>query len=180
MDFVTGLPISINWKEDSYDSILVIVDWLTKMVHYKPVKITFNAPGLAEGIIDVVVCHHNVSDSIVTNWGSLFTSKFWSLLCYFFGIKCWLSTTFHPQTDSQTKRQNSTIEAYLRAFVNFKQNDWARLLLIAQFDYNNAKNAGIGHTPFELNCGYYLCVFFEEDTNSRSQSKSANKLSIEL
>ena len=35
MDFVTGLPISTDWKGDSYDSILVIIDWLTKMVHYK-------------------------------------------------------------------------------------------------------------------------------------------------
>ena len=55
MDFVTGLPISTDWKRDSYDSILFIIDWLTKMVHYEPVKITINALGLAEVIIDVVV-----------------------------------------------------------------------------------------------------------------------------
>ena len=67
MDFVTGLPISINWKRDSYDSILVIVDRLTKRVHYKPVKITIDAPGLAEVIIDVIVYHHGLLDSIVTN-----------------------------------------------------------------------------------------------------------------
>lgn len=35
MDFVTGLPVSTNWKGENYDSILVIVDRLTKMVHYK-------------------------------------------------------------------------------------------------------------------------------------------------
>ena len=52
MDFVTGLPVSTDWKGDSYDSILVIVDRLTKMVHYKLVKVTINAPGLAEVIID--------------------------------------------------------------------------------------------------------------------------------
>lgn len=46
MDFVTGLPISTDWKSDSYDSFLVIVDRLTKMVHYEPVKVTINAPGL--------------------------------------------------------------------------------------------------------------------------------------
>ena len=55
MDFVTGLLVLIDWKGDSYDSILVIVNWLTKMVHYKPVKITFHAPGLAKVIIDMVV-----------------------------------------------------------------------------------------------------------------------------
>ncbi len=76
MDFVTGLPISANWKGDSYDSILVIVDRLTKMVHYVPVKVTIDAPGLAKVIIDVVVRHHGVPESIVTDRGLLFTSKF--------------------------------------------------------------------------------------------------------
>ena len=55
MDFVTGLPISTDWKRDSYDSILVIVDRLIKIVYHELVKIPINAPGLAEVIIDVVV-----------------------------------------------------------------------------------------------------------------------------
>ena len=83
------------------------------MVHYKPVKITLNILGLAEVIIHVVVRHHGLLDSIVTNRGLLFTSKFWSSLYYFLGIKRRLSTALHPQTDGQTKRQNSTMEAYL-------------------------------------------------------------------
>ena len=113
MDFVTGLPVSTDWKGDSYDLILVIVDRLTKMVHYKPVKITIDTPGLAKVIIDVVVRHHGLPDLIVTDRGLLFTSKFWSSLYYFLGIKRKLSTAFHPQTDGQTERQNSTMEAYL-------------------------------------------------------------------
>ena len=60
IDFVTSLSILTDWKGDSYDSILVIIDWLTKMVHYKPVKVTINALGLAEVIIDVVVRHHGL------------------------------------------------------------------------------------------------------------------------
>ena len=143
IDFVTGLPILTDWKGNSYDSILVIVNWLTKMVYYKPVKDTINALGLAEAIIDVIVRHHSLPDSIVTNRGSFFTLKFWSLLCYFLGIKRRLSTAFYPQTDGQTEKQNSTMEAYLRAFDNFEQNDWAQLLPMAEFTYNNAINASI-------------------------------------
>ena len=120
MDFITGLPISTNWKGDSYDFILVIVDRLTKIVHYKPIKVTIDAPGLAEVILDVVVRHHGLPDSIVFDRDSLFKSKFWSSLCYFLGIKRKLSTAFHSQTDSQTKRQNSIMEVYLKTFVNFK------------------------------------------------------------
>ena len=113
MDFVTSLRILTNWKGDNYNSILVIINWLTKMVHYKSVKVTIDAPGLAEVIINVVMRHHGLLDSIVTDQGSLFTSKFWSLLCYFLDIKRRLSTAFHLQADGQTERQNSTMEAYL-------------------------------------------------------------------
>ena len=49
LEFVTGLPISTDWEGNSYDLILVIVDWLIKMVHYEPVQITIDAPALAAG-----------------------------------------------------------------------------------------------------------------------------------
>ena len=152
------------------------------MVHYKPVKITINTPSLAEVIIDVVVRHHGLLGSIVTNRGLLFTSKFWLLLCYFLSIKQKLSTVFHPQTDGQTKRQNSTIETYLQAFVNFEQNNWVRLLSMAEFAYNNAKNASTGYTLFELNCKYHPRVSYKEKEifDLRSKSKTAEELFFEL
>ena len=76
MDFVTGLPLSADWKGNSYDSILVIVDRLTKMVHYEPVKVTIDAPGLAEVIIDVVVRHHGLPDSIISDRGAILRPSF--------------------------------------------------------------------------------------------------------
>ncbi len=82
-----------------YDSILVIINRLTKMIYYKPVKITIDTPALVEIIIETVVRHHDFPDSIVRDWGLVFTLKFWSSLCYFLGIKRKLSTAFHPQTD---------------------------------------------------------------------------------
>ncbi len=87
MNFVTGLPVFTNCKGKTYTSILVIVDRLTKIVHYEPVKVTINAPGLAEVIIEAVLLHHSLPDSIVNNQGLVFTSKFWSSLCYFLCIK---------------------------------------------------------------------------------------------
>ncbi len=131
-------------------------------------------------IIDVVVHHHGVSKSIIMDQGLLFTSKFWSLLYYFLGIKKKLFIAFHSQTDSQTKRQNSTMEAYLRVFVNWEQNSWVRLLPMIEFTYNNTKNASTGHTPFELNCGYHSRVAFKENIKLCFRSCSTNKLAEEL
>ncbi len=72
------------------------------------------------------------------------------------------------------------IESYLKVFVNWEQNDWVRLLPIAEFVYNNTKNASTGHTPFELNCGYHPKISFKEDVNPRSRSYSTNELAEEL
>lgn len=42
----------------------------------------------------------------------MFTSKFWSLLCYFLGIMQKLSTAFYLQIDGQTEKQYGTMETY--------------------------------------------------------------------
>ena len=51
---------------------------------------------------------------------------------------------------------------------------------MAEFAYNNAKNASTGFTPFELNCKYHPRVLYEEDLNPRSQSRTVEELSSEL
>ena len=119
-------------------------------------------------------------DSITSNCSSVFTSKFWSSLCYFLSIKRKLSTPFYPQTDSQSKQQNSIIEIYLRAFVNYKKDNWARLLLMVEFAYNNAKHASMEYTSFELNCKYHLYVSYKENVEPHSRSKVADELIEEL
>lgn len=76
MAFATRLPVSTNWKRETYDSILVIVNWLTKMVYYKLVKVTINVVALAEVIINTVVWHYSLLDSIVSDLGSVFIQSF--------------------------------------------------------------------------------------------------------
>ncbi len=72
------------------------------------------------------------------------------------------------------------MEAYLRGFVNYKQNNKAKPLPIAEFAYHDAKNASTGHTQFKLNCGYHPGVSSEGNVELRSKSKSAEELAIEL
>ena len=51
---------------------------------------------------------------------------------------------------------------------------------MAEFAYNNAKNASTGHTSFEFNYGYHRYVSYKKDINPRSKSKWTDKLSTEL
>ena len=55
-----------------------------------------------------------------------------------------------------------------------------RLLLMAEFAYNNAKHASIGYTPFELNYMYHPRVSYEENVDLYSRSKAADELIKEL
>jgi len=66
-----------------------------------------------------------------------------------------MSTAFHQQTDGQTERLNQTIEYYLRAFVGQEQDDWVRLLPMAEFAYNNSVTTGNGISPFYANYWFH-------------------------
>ena len=64
--------------------------------------------------------------SIVTDWGSLFTSDYWLVLAHYLRFKRNLTTAFYLQSNSQTKQQNQMVEAYLRAYINHLQDDWVQ------------------------------------------------------
>jgi hypothetical protein len=61
---------------------------------------------------------------------------------------------FHPQTDGQTERMNAVMEQYLRAHVNYVQDDWAEWLPLVEFAANNQASETTGSSPFFANKGF--------------------------
>jgi len=92
-DFITKLPLA---KE--YDSILVVVDWLTKMVHFIPTTET-SAEELTRLFRDNVWKLHGLPESIISDRGPQFAAGLMKELNEILGIKSKLLTVFHPQTD---------------------------------------------------------------------------------
>lgn len=72
------------------------------------------------------------------------------------------------------------IEVYFRAFVNYKQNDLAKLLPMAEFVYNIVKKTSTGFTPFKFNCKFHFRVLYKEDVNFCSKSKIADELAVRM
>ena len=165
MDFITDLPPSKR-KGIVYDSILVILDRYTKMVKYIPVQKTINAVELAELFMEQIVTQFGLPDGIVSDRGSVFTSEFWSSVCYHLSVRRRLSTAFHPQTDGQTERQNQVLEHYLRCYSNADQNNWAKILPLAEFAYNNSTHSATGQPPFFLMYGYHPKMQYEVEGDS--------------
>ena len=154
MDFITGVPPSLEVNRKAYNAILVVVNCYTKLTIYYPVLKTITTEQFGDLLVHTVFCSFGVPSSIVSNQGSIFTSTFWSALCHYLSIKRRLSTAFYLQTNGQTKKQNQTLEQYLHAYVNYQQDNWARLLPIAKYAYNKAVNASTGLTPFKALIGY--------------------------
>lgn len=149
MDLITQLPKT----KYGHDAIMVVVDRLTKMVHFAPTVTSVTPPQLAQLFFNTVFRYHGFPRSIVSDRDPRFTSLFWKSLTQLMGTKLAMSTANHPQTDGQTERANRTLEDLLRPYVNLRTDDWDDHLAAAEFAYNNAEQASTGFSPFYLNSG---------------------------
>ncbi|KAA0040422.1 retrotransposon protein, putative, Ty3-gypsy sub-class [Cucumis melo var. makuwa] len=113
MDFLFGLPRTSS----GHDGIWVIVDRLTKMARFIPVKVISTLDQLARLYVEKIMSQYGVPVSIVSDRDPRFTSKFWPSLQKAIGIGLKFSTSFHPQTDGHSKRTIQTLEDMLRACV---------------------------------------------------------------
>jgi len=118
MDFIKDLP-----RSEGYDTILVVIDRLPKMSHFIPCSKDLDARQFANLFMKEIVRLHGLPHDIITNRGTLFTSDLWKETTGKLGIERRLSTAFHPQTDGQTERTNASLEQYLRAYINYQQDD---------------------------------------------------------
>jgi len=156
-DFITKLPLA-----QGYDSILVVVDRLTKIVHFIPTTEKMSAEGLARLFRDNVWKLHSLPKSIISDRGPQFAAGLMRELNEMLGIKSKLSTVFHPQTDRQTKRINQELEQYLRMFIDHRQEQWSEWLGTAEFAYNNKVHSSTRISPFKANYGQDPRMGFKE------------------
>ena len=119
VDFITKLSLA-----QGYDSILVIVNRLTKIVHFIPTMEKTSAEGLAQLFRDNVWKLYRLPESIISDQGPQFAAGIMQELNKILEIESKLLTAFHPQTDRQIKRVNQELEQYLRMFIDHRQEQW--------------------------------------------------------
>jgi hypothetical protein len=109
MDFIVGLPRTPKGN----DLIWVIVDRLTKVVHFVPLMITFGTERSANLYVEHILRLHGSPKSIVSDQGPQFVAEFCRSFHNLMGTTLSYSTAFHPQTNGQTKRVNQVLEDML-------------------------------------------------------------------
>jgi len=172
-DFITKLPIA-----QGYDSVLVVVDRLTKMVHFVPTTEKTLAEGLARFFKDNVWKLHGLPESIISDRGLQFVAGIMQELNRMLGIESKLSTVFHPQTDGQTERVNQELEQYLRMFIDHRQEQWPDWLETVEFTYNNKVHSSTKMSPFKANYGQDPRMGFE--MRRKGKYKGAEKFVVKM
>lgn len=152
IDYITPLP-DCKFYDSTFKHILVVVCRLTKMRHFIGTR-SLNTDELVDAFVSRVYTLHGLPDNIISDRGTQFVSGFWTQLSERLGVTLRHSSAFHPETDGQTERINSVLEQYLRAFVNFHQDDWMEWLPLAEFASNNLVSETTGCSPFFANYGF--------------------------
>ncbi|GKC41123.1 putative reverse transcriptase domain-containing protein [Tanacetum coccineum] len=143
MDIFTKLPKS----SQGYDTIWVIFDRVTKSLIFVPMRETNPMEKLERMYLKKVVTRHGISISIICV--VRFTSNFWRSLQKALGTSLDMSTTYHPQTDGQSKRTIQTLKDMLRACVIGFGKGLVNHLPLVEFPYNNSYHASIKAAPFK-------------------------------
>jgi hypothetical protein len=149
LDFIEGLP-----KSKTFDTILVIVDKLTKYAHFLCLAHPYTALSIAQLFLSNVYKLHGMPSVIISDRDRIFTSALWQELFKLTDTTLNMSSAYHPQTDGQTERLNQCLETYLRCMVHSCPQKWAQWIPLAEFWYNTTYHSAHGHTPFEALYGY--------------------------
>eukprot|EP00253_Pinus_taeda_P016148 PITA_16148 len=150
MDFITRLPKS----RKNNDSIMVVVDKLSKSTHFIPVQSTYRAAQITNVFMLNIFKLHGLPKTIISDRDVKFTSVFWRTLFEGLGPQLNFSIAYHPQTDGQTERVNQVVEDMLRSYVMQQPTRWEEYLHLVEFAYNNGYHASLRMSPFEVLYGW--------------------------
>ena len=128
LDIIGPLPDS-----NGYNTILSVIDQLSKMIHLILTTTELSTKGLIDIYLRQIWKLHGIPKKITSDRGPQFALELMKELCTWLGIQQNLFTAYHPQTNGQVERSHQEIETFLHHFVNHLQDDWEDWLAITKY-----------------------------------------------
>ena len=153
MDFIEKLLLFSR-----FDTILIIVNWLTKQAIFISAHDTITSVDLAHLFVLHVFSKHGIPSYVISNRGLEFVSNFFQSLGTALDMRLHFTSGYHPEGNGQTECMNQTLKQYLHVYCNYQQDNWSELLSLAEFAYNNAPSTTTGVSSFFANKGYHLNI----------------------
>jgi hypothetical protein len=150
LNVISPLPFSLG-----FNTVLIIVDWYSKMMKLQVTHTTTTTTKFTDILLMRVFHKHGLPWKLIHHRDSWFTAGYMRELLKHLCICQNISTAYHPQMDGETKHLNQEVEKYLHAFVNHHQDDWTAWLATAEFMYNDHPHATTGYMPFYLVTGQH-------------------------
>lgn len=151
MDFIVGLPRTPT----GLDSVFMVVDRFNKMGHFIPCKTTHDASHISHHFFKEIVRIHGLPMSIVIDRDVKFMDHFWKTLWKRLGTNLSHSSSYHPQTDGQTKVVNRVLGNLLRCLIKDYGQGWEQVIPQVEFSYNDYTKRTTGRSPFEVVYGLH-------------------------
>jgi len=124
LEFVSGLPKT----QRGYDSMVVVVDRFSKLVHFIPCIKTSDAIDVAHLFFTEIVRLHGLPKSILLDRDVKFTGHFWCTLWKKMDTQLSYNSAYHPQTDRQIEVVNRSLGNLLCSVVGDNSPVWDRVL----------------------------------------------------
>ncbi|CAF2896967.1 unnamed protein product [Rotaria sp. Silwood2] len=145
--------------------IICLTDVLSKFVITKAVRDN-TAQTAVRFLKEDIISKFGTPRCILTDNGTHFTSTLMDALIQQVGATHLYSTPYHPQTNGQVERYNSTMDAKIAALSNLRKTDWDDQLPFVTFNYNASIHTSTKQIPFEMMYGRSPVLPFDhQDTN---------------
>jgi hypothetical protein len=149
LDYLTHLL-----ESNGFNSVLIVVEHLTRMAHFLPCTKTVNGEETATLFLQRVYRLHGLPRVRVGDRDPKFVSGFSQTLWRRLGTRLNMSSSRHLETDGLTERVNRTFQQFLRCFCCYDGSDWTTLLSQVEFAHNASRALEIEHTALEANFGF--------------------------
>lgn len=131
------------------DTILVVVDQLTKQNHFLTLWHLFTTKDVTWVLLKEAISLDGLLHSMVSNQDRLFLSQFWVEIFKVASTTLKFSSTYHPQIESQTEVVNRSMEIYLYCFYFWQPWHWPKWLGWVEYWYNTSYHSSTRIKPFK-------------------------------